>query len=105
MTSIKNHQFDALANVHRCRLLLSLMDHNPQAVRPVTSNASDTTDDERLMIQMHHVHLPKLEAYGYITVDRETQQVVKGHQFDEIEPLLTILIENRDRLVGITLPN
>ncbi len=105
MRSIMDTQFEALANVHRRRLLVSLTEHNPQAAQPVASNASITTDDERRKIQMHHVHLPKLEAYGYITWDRETNQVVKGPAFDEIEPLLTVLIENQDQLSSFAVHN
>lgn len=105
MRSIMDTQFEALANVHRRRLLVSLLAHNPQAAQSVASNTADTTDDERRKIQIHHVHLPKLEAYGYITWNRDTHQVLKGPQFDEIEPLLTVLLENRDQLSSFTVRN
>ena len=105
MRSIIDTQFEALANVHRRRLLVSLLEHNPQAAQQAASNTSDATDEERRMIQLHHVHLPKLEGYGFITWDRETNQVVKGPQFDEIEPLLTVLMEHRDRLSGFNVRN
>ena len=105
MSAVTDAQFRALANVYRRRILVSLMDHNPQAVQLGASNAPDETDDERRMIELHHIHLPKLEEYDYISWDRETQEVEKGPRFDEIEPLLAVLIENRDRLGGFTRGN
>ncbi|MGA9401220.1 hypothetical protein [Haladaptatus sp.] len=47
---------------------------------------------------MQHVHLPKLEDYGYIDWNRISEQVTKGPQFDEIKPLLTLLVENQEIL-------
>ncbi|WP_231189287.1 transcriptional regulator [Haladaptatus sp. DYF46] len=49
-------------------------------------------------IAMQHIHLPKLADHGFIDWDQETQRVTKGPQFDEIEPLLTVLSENQDVL-------
>ncbi len=43
---------------------------------------------------MFHVHLPKLEDYGYIEWNKETDQIIKGPQFDEIRPLLECIASN-----------
>jgi hypothetical protein len=47
---------------------------------------------------MRHVHLPKLDAAEYVDWDRETDDVRPGPRFDEIRPLLEVLLENRDRV-------
>lgn len=80
---------DALADVQRRKLLVALLEHNPQDVAPDTDR-DEAADDDR-QIQMEHVHLPKLERYGYIDWDRRSHQVVKGHNFDELRPLLELL--------------
>jgi hypothetical protein len=54
---------------------------------------------------MQHVHLPKLADHGFIDWDQDTQRVTKGPQFDEIEPLLTVLSENQDVLPDRGVPD
>jgi len=58
---------DALANVQRRKLLVALLEHNPQDDAPVVLADSERESDavERL-VSMHHIHLPKLAEYGFI---------------------------------------
>lgn len=90
---------DALADPQRRRLLVALLDHNPQDDSPVVIADTDAEADavERL-VKMNHVHLPKLEEYGFIEWDRDTHEVIKGPQFDEIRPLLELLADHDDEL-------
>ncbi|WP_254663402.1 hypothetical protein [Haladaptatus sp. W1] len=72
---------DVLANNYRRRLLIALLEHNPQDDTDTQIPADLTIEDEdieKLMIQMTHTHLPKLEAAGFIEWDRETNEVRKG---------------------------
>lgn len=75
---------DALADVQRRKLLVALLEHNPQDDAPVVIADSDSEADavERL-VTMQHVHLPKLADYGFIKWDEETHEVTKGPKFDE----------------------
>ena len=50
-------------------------------------------------IALYHVHLPKLEAAGYIEWNRETREVMKGPQYDEIETFLTLVENHADKLL------
>ncbi|QCC57831.1 transcriptional regulator [Natrinema thermotolerans] len=90
--------FDALADGHRRRLLLSLLDHNPQDVSTVDGIPWEVAEIDEGLTQKYHVHLPKLADYGYIEWHREAGNVVKGPRFDEIRPLLELLENHRDEL-------
>lgn len=90
---------DALADVQRRKLLVALLEHNPQDDAPVViaGSASESDALERL-VTMEHVHLPKLDDYGFIEWDQETHEVMKGTNFDEIRPLLELLDSHEDEL-------
>ncbi|WP_224448996.1 hypothetical protein [Haloprofundus salilacus] len=90
---------DALAHVQRRKLLVGLLDHNPQNDTPVViaDSADEATSLERL-VKMHHVHLPKLEEYGLIVWNEDKHEVSKGKNFDEIKPLLELLATHEDEL-------
>lgn len=90
---------DALADVQRRKLLLALLEHNPQDDAPVLVVDSDRDADavERL-VTMNHVHLPKLADLGFIEWDSERHEVKKGPNFDEIRPLLELLDAHEDEL-------
>ncbi len=96
---ILDTQLSVLSNHHRRRVLLALVDNAPQTT-PTGSAAMVETDggEQPQTIAMQHIHLPKLADHGFIDWDQETQRVTKGPQFDEIEPLLTVLSENQDVL-------
>ncbi len=90
---------DALAAVQRRKLLVSLLDHNPQDETPVVLADSESERDavDRL-VAMQHVHLPKLVEYGFIEWNRDTHEVMKGPEFDEIRPMLELLADHEDEL-------
>jgi hypothetical protein len=90
---------DALSNIHRRRLLLALLEHNPQDEVPTINAArEDETDSMEQLVQMQHVHLPKLAEYGFIDWDEDSHEVSKGTNFDEIRPLLELMAEHEDEL-------
>lgn len=89
---------DALGHVQRRKLLCALLDHNPQTDEPTV--AADDAPDEDLtrLVEMQHVHIPKLEDYGFVSWDPERNEVSKGPNFEEIRPLLLLLVEHEDEL-------
>ncbi|WP_458209880.1 DUF7344 domain-containing protein [Haladaptatus sp. NG-SE-30] len=92
---------DILANKYRRRLLVALLEHNPQDDDdPQIPADVDLEDDEveSLQIQMNHTHLPRLEDAGFIEWNRDTNAVRKGPQFDEIRPLLELMQNHADEL-------
>ncbi|WP_265111409.1 helix-turn-helix domain-containing protein [Halosolutus halophilus] len=90
--------FDALADVHRRRLLVALLDHNPQDISDLSGVPWNIEETEVEMAQKYHVHLPKLADYGFIDWHPDDEVAVKGPQFDEIKPVLELLDEHRDEL-------
>lgn len=80
--------FDVLRDPARRRLVVSLAESNPRSVDEFANGAADA---DRSAIQLHHLHLPKLEAAGYITWDRDAGTVVKGPDWDELTPFLDLL--------------
>jgi hypothetical protein len=90
---------DALADIQRRKLLVALLAHNPQDDESVVIDADESADEElSRLIEMTHVHLPKLENYGFVVWNRETNEVSKGPNFEEIRPLLEILQKHGDEL-------
>lgn len=94
-----DEMLEALVHVQRRKLLVSLLDHNPQDDSPavITDPETDPDSIERI-IQMKHVHLPKLADKGLIEWNRQRNEVVKGPNFDEIRPLLELLDDHQDEL-------
>jgi len=91
--------FDALADEQRREVLLAILEQNPRDDRSVTA-AVRMNEERTRTTELHHVHLPKLEDYGLIDWDRERHEIVKGPLFDQIRPLLVLLEENQEQLVG-----
>lgn len=97
-TSSFEDVLDAMAHVQRRKLLLSLTDHNPQNDSPVVVDSDEDADAVERFLRMKHVHLPKLEKYGFIDWDEDGHEVTKGPNFDEIKPLLKLLNDHDDEL-------
>lgn len=98
-----DHVFEALANPYRRQLLLALLAANPQPdddLDPLDLLARDeVTGEERASrVAVTHLHLPKLEAMGFVDWDRETGELSKGPEWQAIAPLLELLRDNRDAL-------
>lgn len=96
---------DALGHKYRRRLLEALLVHNPQddddaqdAEQALERVADGDADEELVMTQLIHNHLPKLEAMDYIAWDKETGEIAKGENWAEIEPLLKLLRDHEDEL-------
>ena len=89
---------DVLIHIQRRKLLVALMDHNPQDDMSVVVGSEEDSNSIEQLVQMKHVHLPKMVEYGLIEWDRETHEVSKGDNFDKIRPLLELLDDHQDEL-------
>lgn len=91
---------NVLSKRPRRRLLVSLLDQNPQddGVQVPEDVRVRGEELERLQTEFVHVHLPQLESVGFIEWDRENHTVCKGPKFGELRPLLEIIHSHRDEL-------
>lgn len=96
--------FDALADGDR-RLLLSKLAASSDPDEPlsvpgdVAELVAGGTDRRTVALRFQHVHLPKLTDLGYVTWDRSTGTVQTGPAFDDLRPLLAVVMDD-DRLVS-----
>jgi hypothetical protein len=83
-----------LRSRHRRQILLELSAGRTCSETDVTmrSDGPDVPSD------LKQTHLPMLEAEGIIEWDRETGEISKGPNFEEIEPLLRLMREHADDL-------
>lgn len=91
LRTMNDTAFDALANEHRRTLLVDLLEDNPQdatAYIPVDGDPGGLKTEQRSQSAMYHTHQPKLDEYGYIHWNRDTNEIVKGPRFEELQPLL-----------------
>lgn len=93
--------FEVLANRYRRRLLVALLEHNPQAdddlQYPDDGTVADD-DSEDLAIKIVHIHLPKLVEMGFIDWNQEPNTIETGPEFEEIRSLVELLDEQQDEL-------
>jgi hypothetical protein len=91
--------FSVLSNPTRRRLLVRLAETTPRAVAAVTP-AHEDADEEWVAAELVHLHLPLLEAAGYLEWDRATETIRRGPAFEEVEPCLALLSANVEALPG-----
>ncbi|MFD1647803.1 helix-turn-helix domain-containing protein [Haloarchaeobius litoreus] len=78
---------DLLADRHRRQVLVTLAGASePLTVDELSELLSDVdeTQVERARLELHHTHLPKLEAAGLVEYDPENQSVTLAGSADEL---------------------
>lgn len=94
-----DHLFETLANKYRRRLLVALVERDPGDEIPIPEAVHEGERElEKLRTEMTQIHLPKMEDAGFIRWDRDTHMITRGPQFDEIAPLVQLLLDNADEL-------
>lgn len=98
-TSSFDEMVAALADIQRRKLLVALLEHTSQDDATVIVGGSERDADHvDSLVQMQHVHLPRLADYGFIKWNKDTYEVKRGPRFDEIRPLLELLVDHEDEL-------
>lgn len=89
----------ALAHRDRRRLLIAFLEqsHEEEISAPEEVHVGER-DVEKLHVGLHHKHLPRLDALGFVDWDREAGTVSKGPNFSEIQPMLELLNRYRNEL-------
>ena len=99
---MNDHIFEALADETRRQLLFALLEHNPQSDSDVYGLPWEVSGSGEAVIERHHVHLPKLEDYGFIEWNREEKIVEKGPEYEAIEPYLETMVGEIGTTAGTT---
>lgn len=97
-----DRSLDCLSHPCRRRILAHLVDAGPRDGGEFAPEAVATEGDdlEQLTTGLHHVHLPKLDAAGYVAWDATTRTLRRGPRFHDVEPLLRLMHDHRDTLPG-----
>jgi len=93
----------ALANEHRRRVLVALLDwdggSDPRVdVIQTVESGGERTDE--LRTRLYHRHLPRLDELGFIEWDRDSLAVRPGPRYQDIRPGLEVLRDNASELPG-----
>lgn len=87
--------FDALAASERRQLLIALLEHDSQETSVLLGVPWQIPQSDEERVSHRHVHLPKLESYGFIEWDRAEERITKGQRFAEVEPVVELLCERQ----------
>lgn len=85
-----NQALKALSCPVRRRILLALDKHHPRDVGEFQSEEFRPAEMEpaSLPIRLHHEHLPYLDEAGFIIWSHATNTIMKGPEFEELQPLM-----------------
>lgn len=92
--------FEVLSNPLRRRVLTRINEPGDRAEVTLEAFAEPSEDRARIRSTLHHLHLPKLEQHGFVDWDRETGTITRGPNYDEIQPVVSLLETNREELPG-----
>ncbi len=91
--------FELFVHPYRRRLLTTLLDHNPEDEARIPEDlAVDDDELEAMLLEMTHLHLPKLVDMGVVDWDEAGDVVRRGPNFDELRPLLELVVRHSDEL-------
>lgn len=85
----------ALGNSHRRAILFGLAAGQIETVAGAMMRSGEAEEIRR---ELENEHLPLLEEAGYIEWDSETDEIKRGPNFDEIQPLLELMRNHPDEL-------
>jgi len=90
---------EALAVAERRRLLAELLEYSSHDGHTLAvANGAAPADAVGRRMRWRHRHLPKLADLGVIEWDGRDDEVTKGPAFDELAPLLELLVEHEEEL-------
>ena len=88
VTPAEPTELERVHGVQKRRVLRALLGTEALDATPILADGEAFTPDEyeTLVYELHHVHLPELEAAGLVEFDPRTDLVTRGRRFDELCP-------------------
>lgn len=96
-----NDMLRILANDYRRCTLIALSEGTPaedRSVRLPDNVAITGSGRNEQTLELRHCHLPMLADSDLVEWNREHNEITKGARFDDVEPLLELLVTHRDEL-------
>jgi hypothetical protein len=92
-----NELFEVLSDEYRRYVLWTLADPDRRIDDGLgTTLAAGDGEPDLLELELRHNHLPKLDEYGLVDWDPETETLARGPRFEEVEPFLDVVDERPD---------
>lgn len=91
--------FSALGHRHRRRILSRLFEKSPRYVEELVAAGPEDVDRDRLEVELHHIHLPKLEDAGFVEWEVGLQ-VRRGPKFDAVASVIALFERHGNHLPG-----
>lgn len=92
--------FSALSHSTRRHVLSTIAEHDPRRggeMDPEDLLEGDETPQHR-HLELHHNHLPSLDAAGFIDWDPETDTITRGPRYEDIRPVIELMRTHQDEL-------
>ncbi|MDS0281605.1 winged helix-turn-helix domain-containing protein [Haloarcula onubensis] len=96
--SSSDELFEILSHSVRRRVLTVLVRNEEHEAFSPEEFAPGNGPFDAFLASLHHVHLPKLAEAGFIRWNRERGTVTGGPRYDEVAPLVTLLLTHEDDL-------
>lgn len=97
MTEQADKIHEILSKRPRRIALLLVKQEETVSVTELVTRLSGGEDDHEVRIRLAHNHLPKLSETEYIEYNRGSDEISKGSQFAELEPVLEFFETYADR--------
>ncbi|WP_335998898.1 DUF7344 domain-containing protein [Halorientalis halophila] len=90
--------FSVLSDETRRHVLTTIAECSPREASEFTPDElrSDENAAQRFESELYHRHLPRLDAAGVVSWDREADAIRRGPNFEEIRPLIELVSERED---------
>lgn len=74
-------------------MLTALASGGPRSDTSVFAGRDESGDEneERRVVELFHVHLPKLEEMGLVVWNEEEWVVSRGPRFEDVRPVVTLM--------------
>jgi len=91
--TLQDELFSQLSHPVRRQILRELSRAGPGTGFSIDDLAIDGTWSESDRVELHHNHLPRLTAVGYVEWDRETDTIARGPRFETVAPMIHLMVK------------